>query len=258
MLQPNTPRYLATAVYDVTACDGDFRMHFERFTCPTQQINGTVVSVPLATQPFTQRICFTALESLVTCTPTDCAEPANVVAAPASGTIDARQPHPPHDASPAARQGIGGAGSAVSLTLGVVAAARDCFGFCETAADADLGVNDIANIVEAPAGTYGISLDRPITASAVTTLSYGSDVVTYFSHPGNTNGDGDADADDVVSLVAYLDGDETPPFGLYSTDADHSGAANPADLLRLVDLLLGADLFEPTLHTSLPTSTGCP
>lgn len=49
-----------------------------------------------------------------------------------------------------------------------------------------------------------------------------------------------------------------PPHGIYSQDIDHSGGFNPADILRVIDLLNGADAFVVWNGTPRPSSTGRP
>jgi hypothetical protein len=197
-------------------------------------------------------------EDLDECVPTACPGPGITKAVPATGTIDARAPYDLDDASLAARRGIGGPEEPILLSVGVAGATADCFPLCETAADEVLGPNDRNGVVEVPQGEYELTLLHPIAPGAVTTLSYGQqDFVSYVAHPGNANADDQANSDDVDSLIEYLDGAE-PPFGMMSVDMDHSGAGNPADLIRIMDLFNGAELYDIWLDSDLPVAKTCP
>jgi len=174
---------------------------------------------------------------------------------PPSGVVDARQPHPVGSLMP--RQGI----STIVLT-GPAGAPATCFELCETVVDGS--PNSIMNVVEAPAGTYTLTLARTITPNAVTTITYtGTNTTgTFISHPGNVNADSTASPIDILRIIDCLNGVNqamTCPFGFpWSRDIDQSGLFASADILRVIDLLNGADTFNPALNTTLPSSAGCP
>jgi len=198
-------------------------------------------------------------EELDRCVPSECPGHGISQATPASGTIDARSPYEPDDDSSAARKGIGGDGEPINLSVGVSDAPTDCFILCETMEDVLLGANEPMNVTEKADGDYEITLLHPVAPGGVTTLSYGHAFVAYLAHPGNVNGDDMADVDDFHSLMAYLNGEEEVPFGLLSVDLDHSGQATPADLVRIVDLFNGAELYDEWLNTPLPANAKiCP
>lgn len=69
--------------------------------------------------------------------------------------------------------------------------------------------------------------------------------------PGDVNGDGIAEAGDVVALVDSLSG-RAPPLAEWSADLDRSTRATGADILESVDLLLGLSGFPPFDGRSLP------
>jgi hypothetical protein len=172
---------------------------------------------------------------------------------PPDGVIDARQPHPVDDAT--AAQGID--------TFQVVApgpAGPCCWSLCET--DQGTSPNFIAGLEEHEAWTYAITLDRPITPGAVTTLTYhgGNSTGTFTAHPANADADVSVGPADVLTLIdCCLNDSCDPPWGDYSCDIDHSGDAAPSDILRLIDLLNGAGSFDPWIDTLLPTNAGlCP
>jgi hypothetical protein len=175
---------------------------------------------------------------------------------PLAGTVDARQPHGPTGDSP--RQGIGSASDPIIITLGV-SGAEQCFRLCETSPDPTLGANDIATVTDLGGGEYEIMLLHPITPGEQTIIEYlgTGEWVHYISHPANVNGDPSADSSDVTDLIAALNG-VPPAYGLFSVDLDHSGALTPADVLRLIDLLNGADSLDAWDGTDRPTNTSCP
>lgn len=191
------------------------------------------------------------------CVPQGCLNTPIGAAAPPSETIDARQPHETEATTP--RQGIGTADDPIVLALGVTGA-EGCFELCETGPDLELGANGIAAVTDLGGGLYRIVLTRAITPGVVTTIRHTGDgsFAEYASHPGNVNADTTADASDLVSLAAILDGTEGSAYGPYSADVDHSGLTTPADLLREVDLLLGAGAFDPWLGTDAPVRDICP
>lgn len=180
-----------------------------------------------------------------------------VSAQPASGVVDARQPH--EAGKPLKQQGIGGVAEPIDITLSITGPVDpDCWILCETATGGDIA-NDIASVVHLGAGVYRVALLRPITPNAVTTISYGSMYVEFTAHPANVNADAVAGGADVLALINILNGQAVPPFGIYSTDVDHSGVATGADVLRVVDLLNGAAGFPVQLLSPLPANPGiCP
>lgn len=136
-----------------------------------------------------------------------------------------------------------------------------CFNLDETATD---GQPNFIDLVVEDAGAYTLTLARPITQGAVTTITYtDSDATTksveYISHPGNVNGDGMTDSTDVRDFVRALAGEITLPWGIFSEDIDRSNVFSPLDLLELVDLLNGSDTFRMWNPTDKPqTAPTCP
>ncbi len=193
----------------------------------------------------------------------------NVVSAiPASGTRDARQPHPQGDNSFAARQGIGSANSytggpePIVITLDVCGAgSTECWELCETGIEQvdsgpPLSANSIVRVTERPnePGVYELLLDRPISAGYWTTINYvgGGETVSYASLPGNANGDNYSNVIDQLDLIDCMNGQMWRcPYGLYSADLDHSDLFAPADYLNLIDLHNGAGMFIPWYGKSL-------
>lgn len=173
---------------------------------------------------------------------------------PPDGVIDARQPHPIVDFVP--RQGI------QVLTVQAPSGADDeCFTLCETRVDGF--ANGIAAVFEGPLGIYTIILDRAITPSAATTLTYEGDGSegTFIFHSGNVNGDSVVNALDVIVAVDCMEQfshtQTCSSATLYQLDMDHSGVTNALDLLRLLDLLNGAGTYSRMIGSPLPQGP-CP
>jgi hypothetical protein len=157
------------------------------------------------------------------------------------------------------KDGIGAPADPIRLTLSVKGATAACFALCETAVDSILGPNAIGQVRELKGGVYEITLLRPITAGAVTTIAYlDGSFVFYVAHPGNVNADGVTAITDLLKLIDYLNGVESAPHGRYSTDIDHSGAFTAADVTQLIAVLSGASFSQDWLGTRRPLNTSCP
>ncbi|MGB2986198.1 MAG: hypothetical protein WBE26_09975, partial [Phycisphaerae bacterium] len=128
---------------------------------------------------------------------------------PPDGVIDARRPHPPDDSTPTAREGIRKIAVQGQEGLNI----KDCWTFCETAEDGS--ANDIDYFVNNGGGAYDIHLVRSISTGEVTTLTYEDDDGNVYrgvftSHPANTDYDGVSDAADVLAIIDYINGVDTP------------------------------------------------
>ena len=181
-----------------------------------------------------------------------CPDGTIVSADPPDGTHDARQPHPPGDSSPEARQGIGSPQEPIVITLGTPGGENlRCWELCETGREEvepptePLDWNFIVSATEVDCGVYEIVLDRPISGGHWTVITYVGDGsrVSYASLPADANADGWSGPVDILDLIEYLNEVAVPPYGNYSTDIDHSGEFNSADILREIDLLTGAGTF---------------
>lgn len=172
---------------------------------------------------------------------------------PPDGVVDARQPHELCNAT--AVQGI------QTITVAASPNARDhCWTLCESAIAEE--ENAVTAVTEEPAGTYSLSLARPITAGELTTLTYidfvGAEWTGFFgSLPGDVNADRVTNADDLTAMIdACLNGVTAPPLpppgDRYDCDLDHSGATTAQDLVRLIDLLNGAGEFTSWLDETVP------
>ncbi len=59
------------------------------------------------------------------------------------------------------------------------------------------------------------------------------------SKPGDVNGDGEVDVNDIVCVADYILGQEVPVFIFENADLDGSGDINVTDISKIVDIILG-------------------
>ncbi len=172
---------------------------------------------------------------------------------PPAGTIDARQPHPPD--APDEPQGISSVTVAAHEHSGAC-----CWTVCE---DGDgYPPNGIHAITSNGDGTYRVELARPITPGEWTTLAYGSythQTASFGALPGDANGDRVVDPSDIIAIVDQINGVIELPFGMYGCDMDRDGTCATPDIVRLIDLLNGADEGSPWMDATLTESgPSCP
>ncbi len=128
---------------------------------------------------------------------------------------------------------------------------------------------------------YAISLTRPLTHHAVTTVEYlgnnaSQDVTRITAHPGNSDGGFSVspgsdvytfgELSNMVTRFRFLFPTDPPSFFIdsplqgepYSLDIDRSGAVTPLDLLDSVDLMNGAEQYAIENGTAIPSSPVCP
>ncbi|MGB0717025.1 MAG: hypothetical protein ACPGXK_14175 [Phycisphaerae bacterium] len=200
-----------------------------------------------------------AFSTCQTVTCVDCSSATIVASSPVDGAVDARQPYEP--GMPQERYGFGADGNPIVIQPSDFVDPA-CFSICETLEDPILGPNEIVSVSGIFSGVpdVAITLSHPITPGGVTTITYEGDgsYIELIAHPANVEASGFAGGNTVAALIDYLEGDAVAPYGLISTDIDRNGAAEPEDLLRLIDLLNGAEDFQAWHNTTLPENTNCP
>ncbi len=205
-------------------------------------------------------------ELKVACIQVPCPIGQMLFTSPPNGVVDARRPHDPNDATLLE--------SIQTITaVGPPDAEASCFTFCETAVPPPPhdSPNSIANVVQSPLGTYAITLARPITGGALTTITYAdyhglNSTGRYSSAPANVNGDlvalsfpSSPYPSDIQYLLDALNGVSALPWGNYSSDINRSLITTGADLLEEIDLLQGNGAYEPWEITFNPSgSLDCP
>jgi len=172
---------------------------------------------------------------------------------PLSHTIDARQPNDP--------DGLGAAGFNELNVL---------FRFQEACDVSDLRPSDF-NVEAVPAGaaptirsvlpldpfTVRVAFDDPIPSDHWTKLCYEDPLGEVYctclgALPADSDGNGESLPADVLHLISCLG----PGAAClqHQTDIDRSGLATPFDMLRIIDLLNGAEPFPSRLGATLPPS----
>jgi len=180
-----------------------------------------------------------------------CSEPAILASNPPNCALDSRYPHSPGDSQ--IRYGW----DQIELLL-------DCEPSALTPADLTVTLEPAGGTVPTITGvdltgsTAMVSLDGPIPTNAWTCfelIAGGSKVCAGYL-PGDVNADRASVPADVLDLIDNLNGVLVPPLPIWQCDTDRSGACQAADVLGVIDLLNGADAFDPWLNASLPTP--CP
>jgi hypothetical protein len=105
-----------------------------------------------------------------------------------------------------------------------------------------------------PLRSVRLVLSDPIEPGAWTTVTHlGSGTsLRVGSLPGDVNGDGSVGPADVDELIYHLEGQDADPLAPWQCDIDRSGQCTAADLLRLIDLLNGAEAYATWNGVSLP------
>jgi len=179
---------------------------------------------------------------------------------PDDGTVDARQPRLLDDAT--YTLGIGGDAANAITVVAPSGADPSCWSMCETQLEGT--ANDIESVVDNNDDTYTITLQRPITAGAVTEITYtDSDglrhTASYTSLPADSDGSELVERADVDFHVDCCLDASCSPYGVYSCDINYSAAVTVEDLARLVDLLNNAGDFTRPWEGQTPDLTlDCP
>lgn len=187
------------------------------------------------------------------CTP-PCPTGSVTFVSPPSGMVDARIPHLPNN--PTALRGV----SALTVQAPAGSDRVDCWDLCETDVVAG-SPNSIQSVVEQGRGQFLITLARPITQGAATTITFqgGGTMGTFISHPANVNSNTGANPADILDLIDNLNGILAIPLNPWQCDIDRSGICAPADIISEIDLLNGTNGFRTWNGTSKPVTAGlCP
>jgi hypothetical protein len=161
-----------------------------------------------------------------------------VASTPHDGAVDARQPSELKGGKP-----IGW--DTFELTLNVLAGGLYGSDF---AVEQSGGVNPPPEVIGVlPTGDMSVMLflTGPISVEARTSILYldsGSSITVGFL-PADTNGDGHSGPEDAMNLVSWLV-QRGEAMAAESSDIDRSGVFGPQDLVRLMDLLVGAEEYD--------------
>jgi len=164
---------------------------------------------------------------------------------PPDGSVDARQP--------TELDGSGAAGWQ-DLTVLFNRCASDLqpgdFNVTQSTANGSIPqVDDVALLED---GSAVLHLDAPINERVWTAVQLRPDGprVRLGFQPGDVDGDGTTGALDVVALIDAVTGGNNS-LAEWSTDIDRSRKTDLGDIIRLVDLMIGASEYDVYLSTSL-------
>jgi len=169
-----------------------------------------------------------------------------VVTDPPDGAIDARRPLDSPAGSP-----LGWTTLEITLTDDLCSVAPADFLVVQ---EGGTSVAPTVSIVDrlAPA-RFLVTLSQPIEPGAWTIVTHvGSGLSTRIGFlPGDVNGDGTSDGNDILALMDALAGVGNA-LPVWAEDVDRSGQTVPPDLLELIDLLEGTGSSPGWRGVSLP------
>lgn len=197
----------------------------------------------------------------LTCDPNPCQVPSLISSVPEDGLIDARQPHELLDLTPQGFSVIQVCFDMPVFDVGAAALDVDDFTVVETPEQA-APVPVLTAVVDLGGNCYEVQLERPITPGVWTTIIadvYGesgtaidpaADRIDVGFLPGDVDSSRLSVAVDITVLVDTLNGVFILPAT--STDIDRSETANANDIVQLIDLLRGGEMFEEWYYAQLP------
>lgn len=184
-----------------------------------------------------------------------CGCPAGVVEFldPPPGVVDARQAHP--DDGSTATYGID------SVLVRAPEGSVECWSLCDTAVS-PMDQLRISQIERLGGDQYLIKLARPMTPGMQARITY-TDLydqratAEFTFRPGDVNADGATTPADVMTLINVLNGQQSAPWGVLSTDIDRSGTTDYADVARLIEIVQQGSQSGPS-GTASAHWRGCP
>ena len=101
--------------------------------------------------------------------------------------------------------------------------------------------------------TVRLTLDRAIDIGAWAVFTHvSSDTTSRLGYlPGDADQSGVADPRDIEHLIGCMASGNGPSCEEFQSDIDRSGMVPAVDLLRLIDLLIGAGEMDPWIHKSI-------
>ena len=169
-----------------------------------------------------------------------------VASIPPDGSIDARQPTDPNGANAQGWQTI-------DLMYNGETCLTSATDFLMSQDGGTAGEPIVASVTLPTPNTVRLNFASPIVPGAWTVITdvASGDSIRLGYLPGDVSGDGIANGDDIQTLLDALGG-SGPALPIWARDVDRSGELSPADMLRVIDLLNGADGFVPWLEVTLP------
>jgi len=172
---------------------------------------------------------------------------------PANCAIDARQPSNPNGTNPAGWNSV-----ALTFNAGCSTGAMTAgdFGVTVNPAGTPPTIADVTAVGQVVTLTFATKI--PLGAWTCVTHNASGGKVCLGDLPGDVNADRASSAVDILKLIDHLNGQVQPPYQIHQCDADRSGLCGPADILRVIDLLNGADVYDPWLGRTLPVCPSVP
>ncbi len=108
------------------------------------------------------------------------------------------------------------------------------------------GETPVIDGVEIDGRFVTVTLDRSITPGECTTVGLvDSDArVSLRYEPGKAASWSGSTTANLLGMIDHLNDQYFPPMEIWQCDINRSGACEPSDLLRLIDVLMGAESFE--------------
>ncbi len=167
---------------------------------------------------------------------------------PPDGAIDARVPHALNNSLERYDW------DSVELTFHPCFSVRSPGDFTVTEVGGDGEPPDITVVTPLDDWNVRLSLSEQIKPGAWTRITYvpAALSVEIGSLPGDVNGDGVSLPADILGLIDDLDGQAEEPMEAWQCDVDRSGRCTAQDILRVIDVLNGAEAYEVWNGRSLP------
>ncbi len=104
--------------------------------------------------------------------------------------------------------------------------------------------------------TYRLTLSSPIATGGWTEILHipGGSFMNLASLPGDADGTGTSNIEDIMMLIDHING-KTAFLVDWKCDIDRSGECGPPDILALINLLNGAEMFDVWMNDLVPS---CP
>ena len=167
-----------------------------------------------------------------------------VAADPPDGSIDARQPSQPNGSDP-------NGWDSVELTFDEETAGLLASDF--TISVDPPGTAPGIQMLTTNGNTVTLKLDSVIPVVAWTTITHnGSNTSVRLGYlPADVNNDRLSSSADILALIDAIN-EVGDPLQIWQTDINRSGVVTPSDILRVIDLLNGADAYDTFITASLP------
>lgn len=169
-----------------------------------------------------------------------------ITSQPPTGAIDARQP------SQIDGSGVSG-WKTLEMTFDLPSACISETDFSVTQQGGKMPPPQIDTVEILDPNRMRVTFNREVEVGSWTVVTHLASVssVQIGYLPGDVDGNGESNVQDISTLFEMLD-NKRKLLPLWSRDIDRSGIPTPVDILRLIDLLNGAGVYEMYNHQTLP------